>query len=395
MKRYIAIIAAMPFALGVSMISASPANATSDTSCVGVNVNAGTDTCSDVVQSQSDSEAHASTSASVTSVNGVDIHSSVQVVSYIQEKGATKAQMHGKKFRLKHSERKWTSYFDTNGHEVWHWKWYPKGYLFVKGRDGYWHDPHCWNKVVGIPNGKKHIGRKVYGKIKIVQKFVFSASSVSSVSDSVTAKAMAWANTDTCHAEASATGSANFAASASASFSGYVKVDVLATVRAQSQHNLSVKLKGASLVDIHGTTVTSARGNATADASAHAACSGPNVGPPSIQTVETVNDVLLNNTRTIRVTGIVPAGRFATLNANACNGGSIVADNNQVVSGTFDVTVTYQAPSEVPGANTSSDCAVPAGKERVNFTLTDTANATLKDTSDTVFVIKQPVPDQL
>lgn len=476
---------------GLMAVSATTAQATTtsggQSTCDQVDTRSGSGTCAEVVPSQSQSEAHASTDVTNTTVNGVDIHKA-KVVAFVQAKGATKAQMQGKKLRLKKAKRLWTSYINTSGQEVWHWKHYRKHYKFVKGSDGYFHDPNCWNKVA-IKHKKP--GVKIHGKIKIVKKFKFEVSAIATVSDHVKAHAIAWANATGCHAEAEANATASFNAEASASVRGRVLVTVLAQAKAAAQNNLSVKLKGKTLVDIHADVIASATGKATADAKAQAKCEAttpppsykapsvsasaeacvkpgektgvvnatginpnsvaapgsfvlgnqnkdagtvpangtvtakftglqpgtytvvftlgspvnqtastqvvvnecekpPVVPTPKLIDVDTINDVLINNTRTITVTGTVAPNHTAALVASAKNGGSITVGKSQTVKGNFTATVTYKAPSEVPGANGD----IAAGKDRVDFVLTqdDGQSASI---STNQFVIQKPNPDPL
>lgn len=94
-------------------------------------------------------------------------------------------------------------------------------------------------------------------------------------------------------------------------------------------------------------------------------CDVPPVVAPNLIETETINDVVVNNTRTITVTGTVASGHSATLFASAKNGGSITANKTQTVSGNFTKTITYMAPSEVPVAGNG----VAAGRDQVEFTL--------------------------
>ena len=111
---------------------------------------------------------------------------------------------------------------------------------------------------------------------------------------------------------------------------------------------------------------------------------------PQILEVDTVNDVLINNSRYIKVVGTVAPGHAATLFATADNGGSITANKTQTVSGSFTVKVTYRAPSEPPLANNG----IAAGKDRVTFTLTqDDGQQTKLSTNQ--FGITVMVPDPL
>jgi hypothetical protein len=69
--------------------------------------------------------------------------------------------------------------------------------------------------------------------------------------------------------------------------------------------------------------------------------------PGSIVSIEQPNDVLYGNTRTIKVTGTVPAGQpNETLKSSAIIGSIASADQSVSVSGDFTVYVHYTAPTE-------------------------------------------------
>lgn len=367
-------LASFPSAAFATTMPGSP-----DT-CDGVNYDSGTGDCWDYLQG-SFGAARATTSAEVVAVNGVDIHSTVQVVSRIQANGATKAQRQGHKIRINKRMTLWTSYYNTSGQEVWHWKTYPRGKVFIKGSDGWYHDGVCWNKVK--IKTKKHVGHKIYGKIKIVQYFVFQAVSVAEVSDYVTVKAKAWDNTDTCHAEASGSGNASFYASAYASLQGTVKAAVLAQVKAQSSANLSAKLAGKTLVDIHGQTSASASGQAIAEASAYAVCrtSTPPSTPPTVIDVTQVNDVDVTNTTQVCATISLPGSDSGTLTFSA-NYGAFTTTNVFTVSGQVQKCATYQAPTEVPSG----------GTDTITYTIRDNVTGLTASKTTTFTINPAPQP---
>jgi hypothetical protein len=382
MKRIFGtLLASILMAAGLASIPSTASATTlpgSPDSCSGVNMMSGAGDCWDFLQG-SFSAAKASTSAEVVAVNGVDIHSAIQVVSRIQANGATKAQRHGHKIRIHKRMKLWTSYYNTSGQEVWHWKTYPRGKVFIKGSDGYYHDGVCWNKVK--IKTRKPVGRKIYGKIKIVQYFVFQAKSVAEVSDYVTAKAMAWDNSDTCHAEASGSGSASFYASAYAYLSGTVRSTLLAQVKQQSSANLSAKLAGKSLVDIHGQTSASASGQAVAEAAAYAVCKSntPPSSPPVMIDVTQVNDVDVTNTTEVCATVSLPGSDSGTLTFSA-RFGAFTTTNTFVVNGQVQKCATYQAPTEVPSG----------GTDTITYTIRD--NVTGLSDSDTTTFRVNPSP---
>lgn len=151
------------------------------------------------------------------------------------------------------------------------------------------------------------------------------------------------------------------------------------TARVKVTKHLSLKTSGNAIAKAKASATASAKARATASAVANAEAKarvsvdlvieipiGPTPPPPPTPTpilleASTINDVLVNNSRTIGVTGIVPVGHTATLFATAKNGGSIISGKNQSVgSGQFTGQVTYLAPSEVPSG----------GHDQVSFTLT-------------------------
>jgi hypothetical protein len=224
------------------------------------------------------SSASSTTHTAASAVNGVSISSSVKVVSYIQAHGATKAQMHGKKIRLKKAMTLWTSYFNVAGQQVWHWKTYPKGKVFVKSSDGWFHDPVCWNKVK-IKTKKVVPQRfKLRGKIKVVKSFTFTATATSTVTGDASAKAHAWCKTSTSAAEAFGTGTGHYFASATATGSG--RTWAIAKARASSSAAGKLWLKAKSKTNVQLTVKTQAEGTATADATAKAVCS--EIPPPPV-----------------------------------------------------------------------------------------------------------------
>lgn len=93
------------------------------------------------------------------------------VVYFIKANGASKKQMDAKKIRLPKQRRLWTSYYNTSHQEVWHWKTYPKGKVFVKGKDGWFHDPECYNKVKIKTKNQVPKRDRIYGEI-VIKQFV-------------------------------------------------------------------------------------------------------------------------------------------------------------------------------------------------------------------------------
>lgn len=103
------------------------------------------------------------------------------------------------------------------------------------------------------------------------------------------------------------------------------------------------------------------------------------VTPGSIVSVEQPNDVLYGNTRTIKVTGVVPSGQVETLKSFANIGSIASADQSITVSGDFTVYVHYTAPTEG-----SSD----------TFTVKlFSSSGHLDDQKSVTFGLTAPVPD--
>jgi hypothetical protein len=310
------IVAVATMAAAVVGGTSVPSFAT-DQSCVGVNMQVGTDTCSDVITSQSSAAATESVSVTSTSANDVDITSSTTVLAYVKATGATAAQLHNKTFKLANARCLNTSYKNIHGQEVWHVKCYAKGKVFHWGGDHFWHDGICWNKVTGLPSGnaKPKAAKQVTGTVKIVKSFSFKSTSKASVSDHVSAAAKAWANAydsrgnQTCHSEASATGNASFYAEAFGSASGTVLTTVQASARAAAHGNLSLKLQGKTLTAIHASTKASASGTATAQASAKATCSQP-PPPPHVPAAPSISAQAQACVKVGEATGVVTGSVF-------------------------------------------------------------------------------------
>jgi hypothetical protein len=79
------------------------------------------------------------------------------------------------------------------------------------------------------------------------------------------------------------------------------------------------------------------------------------IQPGSITNIEQPNDVLVNNTRTIRVRGVVPAGQTATLKMSAVTGTIKASDEVISVTGSFDKLVHYTASSEAGSDTVTAD----------------------------------------
>lgn len=173
-------------------------------------------------------------------------------------------------------------------------------------------------------------------------------------------------------------------ASATASASSSAKVQTKLKYMVKATNAKKVEL----IASLKSTVKAAAQAEAKAKITIKCGAPPPSTPAPSLIEADTINDVLLNNTRTINVSGTVAPGHTATLVATALNGGSIVVGKTQTAKGNFAAEVTYKAPSEVPGANNG----VPAGKDQVKFVLTqdDGQQATITTNQ---FVIKAIPPD--
>lgn len=147
--------------------------------------------------------------------------------------------------------------------------------------------------------------------------------------------------------------SASASASAHVSFTERTRVSVIDAYRASLLHQsrldaeLDATAKARLKITISGTcgdTPTDECPDIPGDQPPGHDCE-PN---SSLTEVTQPNDVLVNNTRTIRVRGVVPAGQTAMLRSSSIFGTIPAADKAIEVSGNFDVLVHYTAPSEVP-----------------------------------------------
>lgn len=328
---------------------------------VAANADEGTQSGSEIT---SESSSSASDSAAVTSLAHAGGTITAKTVAYVKAKGTPKAQQ-TKCRTIKKSASFWTSYINSYGKEVWHWKWYPKGKRFCNV-GGVMRDPVCHNKVkIGVPKAKKPRGIIITGQIKVIAAFKFVAEAEAKVTATAKATAKAWCQNEWTYAEAYASANAYSYAYARARAIGTTRAKAKAgATGAATQLSLSASFRGTVEVDAKA----KAKATATADAYAKVTCGeGPDTTPaPDLLEIDTINDVLVNNTRTITIRGTVAPGHTATLFASALNGGSITAGKTQTVSGSFTAQVTYMAPSEVPGANNG----VAAGHDQVKVTLT-------------------------
>lgn len=225
----------------------------------------------------------------------------------------------------------------------------------------------CGNRVWGVPGGPKSPPKsipRIKVKVQIQDYLTFKGKLKVHASQSGSASAYVVQYYDgkkVCEASASVSGSAS------------AWVEAYISVRARTL--TSIKVSATNSAQVSANTQITASGSLKAavkiaiEGEAKAMCNftPPDTTPaPDLLEIDTINDVLVNNTRTITIKGTVAPGHTATLFASALNGGSITAGKTQTVSGSFTAQVTYMAPSEVPGANNG----VAAGHDQVKVTLT-------------------------
>lgn len=317
-------------------------------SCKGVDVTKGTDYCQDITASKPVTAIKPTVTTTITHVNGVSVKANVTVLKNVQAKGSTKSQLKkNKTYKLPKGKKLWTSYKDARTNETkWHNKYYRKGHKFYMGKDGYFHDKPCHNKVVGLPKKKKGknkiIGKKVYGAVKIVREATFTGVSTARVSDYVTSFSKAWAHAynsagvEICKAYGEGSASASFAASATARISGKVYTSISAAVSGLARGagaSLKAKLQGRTYYDIRASLSTTASGSATAKSKALAwvKCDNP---PPTNQPpagdIVGPQHLYVGGTATYRAYGWDPEdGSNVTLDisvSGAATGGTTVED---------------------------------------------------------------------
>lgn len=137
-----------------------------------------------------------------------------------------------------------------------------------------------------------------------------------------------------------------------------VKAKTQTEARAKAARQVTLNVKSSN--SIRATIMTSGEAKAAGDAEASCESNPLPVTPaPQLLEITTVNDVVINNTRTLNVTGNTAPGHTGTLFCTAGTG-AITAGKSQSVSGNFTKSITYKAPSEVPSS----------GNDKVSCTLT-------------------------
>lgn len=337
---------------------------------------------SEIISSQS--SASVTTSEKTEAVNGISISSDVTVLAYVQANGANKKQMRGEKLRLKQSKSLLTSYYNQAGQEVWHHKTYPKGKVFVKGKDGWWHDPDCWNK---LKTKKKKVKPRliVRGKVKVVKRFVFTASSTALAQGDAAAKARAWCVGFGSEAEGIGSGNASFRTEATATGTGRTKAEAEVAAKTASEGKLNLQIGSKLALEMN--LKTTAEGNASADATAKAVCS--DVPPPPVPDdaplfaqFREFNDLEVNWTSDHCVTVDFPKGHSGIVFWTAEFGS--FATQSKPAEDMKQVCSLYKAPSEVP--------VVTGGEDTVTVTATDDVTGLSVTKSSKPFLIKETAP---
>lgn len=336
MKRFITMLVtaiAVMFG-GTAFVAPSAANA-----------DGGTQSGSEIT---SESSSSSSDSAKVTSSAHAGGTITAKTVAYVKAKGTPKAQQTNCR-TINKSASYWTSYINSSGQEVWHWKFYPKGKRFCK-IGGVMRDPVCHNKVkIGTPKVKKPQGIIIKGKIKIIASFKFVAEAEAKVTATAKATARSWCKNEWTEAEAYASASTSAFAFARARASAKTKGSAEAKASGAARElSLSASFRAGVEVDAKA----KAKATATADAFAKVTCGeGPPPPPatpaPDMLEISTVNDVLVNNSRTITYSGNTAPNHSGSVFCTA-NTGTITAGKQQNVSGQFNKQITYTAGDE-PG----------------------------------------------
>lgn len=209
-----------------------------------------------------------------------------------------------------------------------------------------------WNKklrlyqhVYSIVNGKlaKRCGNWMGGHVDVMYpsvvqvRFEGDLEQESDVEAEANVTATVQASKDCPGGKVYASASADASASATAKVQTKLKYMVSATNAKKAELIASVKSK------------VKASAEAKAEAKITITCGKAPVAKPQLLEIDTINDVLVNNTRMITPKGTVASGHTATLFCSA-GVGSITSGKSQTVSGSFNAPITYKAPDE-PGTD--------------------------------------------
>lgn len=226
---------------------------------------------------------------------------------------------------------------------------YAKYTKFIK-KGSSWRKATCGNYV----RFKTYPSLKVTAIVMVKSLAEISVTVKVTAKASVTATATAWCKSNSSSANATASASASAEASAEATASA--KSELEAKMKATGSINVT-ELRNKVSADVKA----EAAAKATAKAEAQAVCTDtpPATPAPKILEVETINDVVVSNSRTITVSGTVASGKSAVLHATAKYGTITANKTVNLGDGSFTKSVTYVAPDEVPAG----------GKDTVEFTL--------------------------
>jgi hypothetical protein len=300
----------------------------------------------------SESSSSSADEAFVTASASIDASANARTLAYIKANGMSKSDSPKKAKSIKLKKRGCynTSYRNYAGKEVWHNKCYSKGKVFKLGKDGWYHDPNCYNKIVikGKKLPKKAIIIK--GSVKIVKSFKYTATASAKANAYATASAKAWCKNEWNSADAEATATSSAYAFASASASGSTKGSAEASAKSAAK---SLALSAGFQSSIKIRVQADAKAAASAKATAKVTCSTGPTTPPSkpkgsIVEIEDINDVLVTNSRTWRVRGVIPDGQTGTLRVSSRIGTVNKSDKEiKLGAGAFDIKIGYTAPAEV------------------------------------------------
>lgn len=212
----------------------------------------------------------------------------------------------------------------------------------------------CDNRVWGVPGGPKRPPKnlpRVHGKVTFADFHKYSVSQAAK--ETVTGSAMAevavydQAGKVLCRAGGSISGK-GFALSATT-----VRVRSRSVIEAEASGGRAILISASSNTDLHIRARNMAKVDLEGKVSAFCEAFPPPppavVPAPDLVEIDTINDVLVNNSRTITVSGNTAPAHIGTLFCTA-ETGTISAGKQQSVSGSFSKQITYTAGSE-PGTD--------------------------------------------
>jgi hypothetical protein len=245
-------------------------------------------------------------------------------------------------------------YYDSLGNRHWVKKIAPPGGVKICFDGHVWRVVLCGNQVIWKKIGRVHSMAK--GSYAIRRKQKLYAKAMSEAESQSHSSVVATQQTGPCagssaSADAEASGTAKAVAKVSAWSMSELKVAVEGT-----KGNLQVQVVDKATADAKTIAKTRAHTNVEAKIVCNAPPAQPSTPAPVLSEITTVNDVVVNNSRTLDVSGSVAPNHGGTLTCSATYG-SITAGKTQSVSGQFTKQITYTAPSEVPaGGHDSVTC---------------------------------------